>query len=136
LFIDQLAALLMPMGVPPIAARMHGLLFVALKALTLDEIVAILGVSKSSVSVAARVLERNGVAHRVTQPGTKRVRYCLSERCAGFLFEQVEFLGKMVTMLRKRANRSKRDQTSLRLNEIASFFLRVRNALDAALREI
>lgn len=44
-FIQAVGALLIPMGMPPIAARMNGYLLLSEEPLSLDELVAGLGVS-------------------------------------------------------------------------------------------
>ena len=92
-FIEAVASLFIPMGMLPIAARMNGYLLLRKDPMTLDELVEALGVSKSSASVAARVLERYGIARRFTERGTKRVRYGASDWCDGYLAQQVTVPG-------------------------------------------
>src|ERR1700757_2096900 len=102
-FIEELARIVIPMGMPPIAARMQGYIMLSPEPLSLDELVAGLGVSKSSASVAARLLERYGVVQCFTERGTKRVRYGVAARCAGFLEEQARFIGAMAALLQSTA---------------------------------
>lgn len=135
IFVEDFAKLLMPMGMPPIAARVHGVLFIAAEPLTLDELAEALNASKSSISVAARLLERYGVARRIPERGSKRVRYALASGCPGFLYEQVEFLGAMGRLLRARGASMPGDDGTARLVGMGNFYLRVRDALDTALRE-
>lgn len=135
IFIQQLAALLIPRGMPPVAARMHGYLLLSKKPLTLDELVTGLGVSKSSASVAARLLERYGIARRIPERGTKRVRYEIFDRCAGFLSDQAQFLGKMSGLLTIWATAHPADPTSARLKDMAEFHLRVRDAIESVINE-
>jgi DNA-binding transcriptional regulator GbsR (MarR family) len=59
--------------------RVFGLLLASDEPLTLDDIAATLGISKSGASVAARDLERVGVVHRLGMPGSKRVLYEATE---------------------------------------------------------
>ncbi|MEO7248497.1 MAG: MarR family transcriptional regulator [Novosphingobium sp.] len=135
-FIDEVASLLISVGMAPIEARINGLLFVSAKPLTLDRIAAALNISKSSASVAARVLERHGVVRRYTEGGSKRLRYGISERNFGFLFDQVAFLGSLGDLLRKRAMVSDGDEIAVRLENLGGFFERVSDALEAALRTV
>jgi DNA-binding IclR family transcriptional regulator len=123
------------MGMTPIEARTYGLLMIRAEPLTLDEIVELLGISKSTASVATRQLERHGAARRFTERGTKRVRYGASERATGFLSAQVEFLGAMGSLLRTRAQTLPGEAAASRLLDMGAFYLRVRDALCAALDE-
>lgn len=59
--------------------RVFGLLLASDQPLSLDEIAAHLGVSKSGASVAARDLERVGVVHRMGTQGSRRVLYEATE---------------------------------------------------------
>jgi hypothetical protein len=132
-FIGEVTALLTPMGMPPIAGRMHGYLLLASEPATLDAMVDGLGISKSSASVAARLLERHGVIRRFAEPGTKRIRYGISGRCDGFLIEQVRFLGAMGALLEHRAAAHPDDASSPRLEELGGFFLRLRDGMNRVL---
>jgi len=134
-FIEALAGLLIPMGMPPIAARMHGYLLLSRSPLSLDELVAGLDVSKSSASVAARILERYGIVRRLTEPGTRRVRYMVCDRCAGFLAEQALFLGSMGTLLTDWATGHPRDSRATRLKDMGEFHLRLRDAIETVMNE-
>jgi hypothetical protein len=134
-FIEELARLIIPMGMPPIAARMQGYIMLSPEPLTLDELVAGLGVSKSSASVAARLLERYGIVQCYTERGTKRVRYGVAGRCAGFLLEQVRFIGAMAALLQNTAASHPGAETSARLTDMGAFYARVHDALDAVFSE-
>jgi DNA-binding IclR family transcriptional regulator len=131
-FIEALARLIIPMGMPPIAARMQGYIMLSPEPLTLDELVAGLGVSKSSASVAARLLERYGVVQCHTERGTKRVRYGVAAYRGGFLLEQMRFFGAMAALLRDTA--AARDgEAAARLADIGAFYTRVHDALEDVL---
>ncbi len=132
--IDELAVLSITMGMTPIEARLQALLTISPNPLSLDDIAELLKVSKSSASVATRELERHGAAHRFSQRGSKRVRYGISDRNAGFLAAQVEFLGSVSAVLRKRADAVPEHETTPRLRGMADFYGRVRNALETALK--
>jgi DNA-binding transcriptional ArsR family regulator len=128
-FIDRLSALLVPMGMTPIEARVHALLIVLPEPVSLDEMVDLLGVAKSSASVAARELERHGVTVRVKEKGTKRVRYALAEHGGGFLAAQVIFLGEMGELLRGHAAGA----GDARIAGMGDTYLRLHHAIKDAL---
>src|SRR5262249_34307937 len=55
--------------------RTFALLLLSDQPISLDDLASELEVSKSAVSVAARDLERAGVARRISSPGSRRVLY-------------------------------------------------------------
>ena len=132
-FIEALARLIIPMGMPPIAARMQGYIMLSPEPLSLDELVAGLEVSKSSASVAARLLERYGVVRCYTERGTKRVRYGMEGLGGGFLLEQMRFIGAMADLLKNAAAERRDGETSARLTDMAAFYARLHDALDGVL---
>jgi len=134
-FIEALARLVIPMGMPPIAARMQGYIMLSPVPLTLDELVEGLGVSKSSASVAARLLERYGVLKCHTERGTKRVRYGMAEYGGGFLLEQMRFIGAMADLLKSTAAGRAEGKAEARLTEMGAFYARVHDALEAVLTD-
>jgi hypothetical protein len=135
-FIQTVAALFIPMGMSPIAARMNGYLLLSKAPLSLDELVSGLGVSKSSASVAARVLERYGIVRRFTEPGTKRVRYGISGRSDGYLATQIQFFESMRRLLTGRAAAYPNDDTCERFQELGHYYLRLRDAIGQVYNEM
>lgn len=134
-FIEALERLIVPMGMPPIAARMQGYIMLCPEPVSLDEIVDGLRVSKSSASVAARLLERYGILRCYTERGTKRVRYGVTEHCAGFLLEQMRSIGTMAALLRDAAGARRDDAVTARLKDMGAFYARVHTALEGVLSE-
>lgn len=132
-FIDAFARLIEPMGMPPIAARMQGYIMLSPAPLTLDELVDGLSIAKSSASVAARLLERYGIVRCHTERGSKRVRYGVTENCAGFLLEQMRFIGAMADLLNNTAAARPHDATAARLATMGAFQKQVHDALSAVL---
>ena len=131
--IEELAAILLPMGLTPIEARIQALLTLHPEPLSLDELVEALNVSKSSASVAARELERHGSLQRFSEPGSKRIRYGIMDRGGGFLVAQVNFLGAFGSALHKQARAAQSRKTAARLKRMGDFYLRVRDALEGAI---
>jgi hypothetical protein len=74
-FMDDLGHLYARFGLSVTFGRAFALLLLSDAPVSLDELAARLAVSKSAVSVAARDLERAGVARRSTSPGSRRVLY-------------------------------------------------------------
>jgi DNA-binding MarR family transcriptional regulator len=75
LFVDDLGQFYARYGVAPSLGRVHGLLLLNDEPVSLDEISARLGVSKTGASVVTRDLERVGAARRRVQTGSRRVLY-------------------------------------------------------------
>jgi DNA-binding MarR family transcriptional regulator len=74
-FVDDLGQFYARYGVAPSLGRIHGLLLLSDEPISLDDISARLGVSKTGASVVTRDLERVGAARRRVQPGSRRVLY-------------------------------------------------------------
>lgn len=132
-FIEALAGVIVPMGMPPIAARIQGYVMLSPEPVSLDELVAGLKISKSSASVAARLLERYGILLCHTERGTKRVRYGVTENCAGFVLEQMQSFGTMATLLQNTAAARPKAPTAARMADMGAFYARMFAALSAAM---
>ncbi len=77
--IESLARRFEEDGLPRIAGRILGCLLFSAEARSLDELVELLGVSKASISMNARLLERASVILRDTRPGDRRDFYRVAE---------------------------------------------------------
>lgn len=77
--IDDFGQLFARYGLTLTFGRVFGILLLGDDPLSLDEIAASLSVSKSGTSVAARELERLGIARRLGTPGSRRVRYVAND---------------------------------------------------------
>ncbi|MBV9731246.1 MAG: hypothetical protein JO275_00635 [Verrucomicrobia bacterium] len=133
-FVEDIARLMVPWGVPPAAARLNGYLLLFPEPVSLDRITADLGMSKSSASVAARLLEKYRLALRHGERGSKRVLYELSRDYDGMLIEQNRLLDGLAELLKSGAREADSRDVQDRLNEIAKFYLTIREAMDTALR--
>ncbi len=74
-FMDDVGHLYAHYGLSVTFGRAFALLLLREDPISLDDLAAELEVSKSAVSVAARDLERAGVARRLSSPGSRRVLY-------------------------------------------------------------
>ncbi|MEW9854549.1 GbsR/MarR family transcriptional regulator [Novosphingobium sp. M1R2S20] len=120
-FIDDMAALLIPWGMQPSLAQLYPYLLLKAQPVSLDDIAENLGMAKSSASVAARMLERYGLARRYGEPGSKRVRYGASESYSGFISSQAELMGSLGRMIEVRAPAVAEEDALRRLTYLGSF---------------
>jgi len=132
-FIEDIAGLLIPWGVPPAAARLYGHLLLCPWPVSLDEIVASLKISKSSASVAARLLESYTLARRHREPGTKRVLYAVADNYEAMIGQQNRLLDALAEQLRAGAEIVRSKEARARLQEMAEFYGLMREAMDDAL---
>jgi hypothetical protein len=134
-FIDDVAALLVPWGMPQTAARLYGYLLLSMAPISLDRISVELEISKSSASVAARLLEKHALVRRHGERGSKRVLYSVSDSYAGLLSEQSSLIGEVGVLLQSRAAAVSSGATATRLKAMSRFYLSMREAMETAIRE-
>ena len=133
-FVDDVARLLTPWGVPQTAARLYGYLLLSAEPVDLDRIAADLEISKSSASVAARLLEMYTLARRQGVRGSKRVLYEASDNYEGMLTGQNRMLQEGAALLRAGARDVASGKARARLEEMAEFYLVTRDAMEEVLR--
>jgi DNA-binding transcriptional regulator GbsR (MarR family) len=133
-FIEDVARLLVPWGVPQTAARLYGYLLLCPGPVSLDRITADLEISKSSASVAARLLEKYMLARRHGERGSKRALYAVADNYEGMLSEQNRLLDAFAAQFRAGAAIADSQATRERLEEMAEFYSTIRQAMEAALR--
>src|ERR1700733_12719472 len=121
-FIEDMARLLVPWGVPPVAARLYGYLLLCPRPVSLDQITEDLGISKSSASVAARLLESYTLARRHSEPGTKRVLYAVADDYEAMIQQQNRLLDALAEQLDAGADLSASRTVSARLGDMADFY--------------
>ncbi|PSH62052.1 hypothetical protein CU102_25960 [Phyllobacterium brassicacearum] len=132
-FIEDVARLLIPWGVPQTAARLYGYLLLCAEPVSLDRITADLEISKSSASVAARMLEAYMLARRHGERGSKRALYTVSDNYDGMLTEQNRLLDALADLLKNGAGTVASGATRDRLDEMAEFYLTIRHTMETAL---
>jgi DNA-binding transcriptional regulator GbsR (MarR family) len=133
-FVEDVARLLLPWGVPQTAARLYGYLLLRAEPVTLDRITIDLQISKSSASVAARLLEKYTLARRHGERGSKRVLYEVSDDYESMLSEQNRLLEALADVLRAGVHVAASRRTRDRLADMAEFYLTVRQAMEASSR--
>jgi DNA-binding transcriptional regulator GbsR (MarR family) len=134
-FIQGMAQLLVPLGVPQTAARLYGYLLLNEDPVSLDRIVADLQISKSTASVAARLLEMYTLVRRSGQRGSRRVLFEASDDYNGMINAQMRSLEQLAVLIREGAQDSASRKTRERLKTMAEFYLVNRDAMESAQRE-
>jgi DNA-binding transcriptional regulator GbsR (MarR family) len=132
-FVEDVARLLTPWGVPPVAARLYGHLLLCSRPLSLDQITEDLGISKSSASVAARLLESYRLAHRHSEPGTKRALYAVADDYHAMIQQQNRLLDALSEQLTAGTEIAASKAVSARLEEMADFYRVMRSAMEDAM---
>jgi hypothetical protein len=133
-FIEDVAQLLIPWGVPQTAARLYGYLLLCAEPVSLDQITNDVAISKSSASVAARLLEKYTLVRRRGERGSKRVLYEVSDNYQGMLSEQNRLLDALAQILGAGAGIAPSMAARQRLKTMAEFYIVMREAMDTALR--
>ena len=132
-FMEDVARLLMPWGVPPVAARLYGYLLLCPRPVGLDQITDDLAVSKSSASVAARLLESYTLARRHREPGTKRALYAVADDYEAIIRQQNQLLDALADQLNAGVRLVTSKSVSARLEEMADFYRVMRSAMEDAM---
>lgn len=133
-FIDDMARLLVPWGVPQTAARVYGYLLLSPSPVSLDRISEGLQVGKSSASVAARLLEMYTLVRRHGVRGSRRVLYEASDNYEGMLTAQNRMLASGTELLHAGARSTRSAATRARLEEMAEFYEITLEAMESLLR--
>ena len=134
-FLEDMALLMAPWGWPRPVGRIYAYLLLRAAPATLDEIAADLGMSKSNASVAARTLEHCGSARRHSQPGSKRIYYAVPENHAGPFAAKAELLGRLERLFETQTERSLAHPVTERFDSLASFYARMRGAMESIIDE-
>ncbi|AMN42967.1 GbsR/MarR family transcriptional regulator [Rhodoplanes sp. Z2-YC6860] len=130
---EDVARLLTPWGVPPVAARLYGYLLLCPRPATLDQITEDLGISKSSASVAARLLESYTLARRHGEPGTKRALYAVADDYEAMIQQQNRLLDALAKQLNAGTGIVPSKDVNARLDEMAEFYQVMRRAMKDAM---
>jgi DNA-binding transcriptional regulator GbsR (MarR family) len=132
-FVEDVARLLTPWGVPPVAARLYGYLLLCPHPVSLDQITEDLGISKSSASVAARLLESYTLARRHSEPGTKRALYAVADDYEAMIQQQNRLLDALAEQLTAGAGIVPSKDVKARLKEMAEFYRVILGAMEDAM---
>jgi len=133
-FIRGMAQILVPLGVPQTAARLYGYLLLNDGPVSLDRIVAELEISKSTASVAARLLEMYTLVRRSGQRGSRRILFEASDDYNAMINSQKRSLEQLAALIHEGARTSSSRKTRARLKTMADFYLLNRNAMESVQR--
>jgi predicted transcriptional regulator len=133
-FIEDVARLLTPWGVPAAAAQLYGYLLLCPRPVSLDEITEELGIAKSSASVAARLLESYTLARRHREAGTKRALYAVADDYEVMIRQQNQLLDALAGQLKAGTGVLASREVNARLAQMAEFYRVMRGGMDDAMR--
>ncbi|MET1756110.1 helix-turn-helix domain-containing protein [Novosphingobium sp. RD2P27] len=129
-FLEDISSLMAPWGWPRPVGRIYAYLLLRAAPATLDDIAEDLGVSKSNASVAARTLDHCGNARRHSEPGSKRIYYAVPENHGGPFAAKAELLGRLERQFDRQSTRALPAGVTHRFEELASFYARMREAME------
>lgn len=132
-FVEGVAAILTPWGVPPVAGQLYGYLLLCGAPASLDQITVGLGISKSTASVAARLLESYTLVRRLREAGTKRALYAAADNYEAMIAQQHRLLDALAQQFDAGAGIVTGKDAGARLKEMAHFYRLMRDAMDDAL---
>jgi len=132
-FVESVAAILTPWGVPSVAAQLYGYLLLCGAPASLDQITVGLGISKSTASVAARLLESYTLVRRHREAGTKRALYAAADNYEAMIAQQNRLLDALAQQFDSGAGIVTAKEAGARLKEMAHFYRLMRDAMDDAL---
>ncbi len=135
-FMDDLAAMLSPWGMPPAGARLYAFLLLQDEPASLDQICAGLQISKSTASVTARNLEQSRLLRRHSERGSKRVLYGIAEGNSPVMHERAAMLGQLSTLLEKNSGHASGPQAAERLQKIARFCSAMQTLIQQAMHDL
>jgi len=124
-FVEQMGLLTDGAGGARTLGRLLGLLLVAEEPLSLDDLAALLQVSKASISTNARLCRQVGLAHRVSKPGDRRDYYEISPGSFGRMLEnRVSVIQDMIQLAESglRAIGADNPLARARLEEMRDFY--------------
>lgn len=135
-FIDEIAALLAPRGMPISAGRIYGYVLLNEAPVSLEQIAEHLGMSRGGAWNAAKTLERCGQVRRYGERGSKRALYGPTENYDAAMLEQSALLGAMGALMAESAAVTASGRVAGRLKDMARFYLAMRETIEAGIREL
>jgi DNA-binding transcriptional regulator GbsR (MarR family) len=134
-FIEDFAALFASKEIPAAQAQIFGLLLICGRAVSLDEIAADLGLSKSSASVAAGHLEGRSMVRRLREPGSKRALYDASPNFDAVIARQHTLLAQLAAQMDRGIEVAASEEARARFRDMGSFYSQLHTTMSAALEQ-
>ena len=141
-FVDAWGALGNSWGVPRTMSQIHALLMIAPEALTADDVMESLGISRGNVSMGLRALEDWGIVHKEYIPGDRKKYYkaekdiwkistqIAKERKRKELDPLLDVLKEVENIKDKTAKKSEIDEMNRMTAELKTFANQADNVLD------
>ena len=137
-FVERMGLTMERLGTSRTLGRIFGLLLVADDPMSLNEMAAILRVSKASISTNARICEQTGLVMRISIPGDRRTYYeivsgafesSISQRLHG-LYEMVALAEEGLAALDETHHKAR-----VRLNEMHDLYTFLGEGMKSALMQ-
>jgi hypothetical protein len=135
-FIQDVASVFAPIGMPASIGRLYGYLLLKQSPMSLDQIALDLSMSKGSAWNGTRHLERYGFARRLGEPGGKRAFYAPSENFGSSFTATDALLAAFGSVLQNGANHVAVGEAAVRLAQRAKFSLMLREAIATAVSDL
>lgn len=133
-FVDHVATLLVPWGMPQTTGRVYGYLLLQTEPVSLDQIVEELELSKSTASVSARQLVDSKLAKRHGVRSSKRILFSATDKYDELYAAHCALLGEIGTLMKNAADEVATGSASRRLREMSRFLFQVRKTIEGILQ--
>jgi predicted transcriptional regulator len=131
-FVEDVAEVLCATGFTPAAALIFGYLLTRSTPVSLDDMTAALGISKSSASVAARLLESQSIAKRRRERGTKRALYEIAIDYEAAIQRHRRFFTELGARMGAGADIATSKDVKARLKAVSAFYAYLSSAVQNA----
>lgn len=133
-FIDHVAALLVPWGMPQTTGRVYGYLLLQTEPMSLDHIVEELELSKSTASVAARQLVDSKLAKRHGVRSSKRILFTATDKYDELYAAHCVLLGEIGSLMKTAADEVATGSASKRLKDMSRFLIQIRKTIEGVMQ--
>jgi DNA-binding transcriptional regulator GbsR (MarR family) len=133
-FIDHVATLLVPWGMPQTTGRVYGFLLLQTEPVSLDQIAEELALSKSTTSVSARQLVDSKLAKRHGVPSSKRILFSATDKYDELYAAHCALLGEIGALMKSAASDVASGSAARRLRDMSRFLIQVRKTIEGVLQ--
>jgi len=133
-FIDHVAALLVPWGMPQTTGRVYGYLLLQTEPASLDQIAEELELSKSTTSVSARQLVDSKLAKRHAVRSSKRILFSATDKYDELYAAHCALLGEIGALMKNAADGVASGTAARRLRDMSRFLIQVRKTIEGVLQ--
>lgn len=132
-FVDHVATLLAPWGMPQTTGRVYGYLLLQTEPVSLDQIVEALELSKSTASVSARQLVDSKLTKRHGVRSSKRILFSASDKYDELYAAHCALLGEIGALMKNAADEVATGSASRRLRNMSRFLIQIRKTIEGVL---